>query len=195
MLFPNVRGSSGYGKRFMALDDVDKRMDSVADIKAAVSWLVAHGEADESRIAVQGSSYGGFMVLSCLTTYPELFAAGVEIVGISNFVTFLENTSAYRRGLRESEYGSLERDLELLERISPINYLDRLRAPLFIVHGANDPRVPLSEAKQMRDALHKKGVPVEFLVYHAEGHGLAKLENRLEAYPKIADFLERHLRV
>jgi dipeptidyl aminopeptidase/acylaminoacyl peptidase len=195
VLMPNVRGSTGYGKTFMNLDDVEKRMDSVSDIEAAVSWLVAHGDADPERIAVYGGSYGGFMVLSCLTTYPDLFAAGVDIVGISNFVTFLENTSAYRRKLRESEYGSLERDRAFLERVSPINHLHNLRAPLFIVHGANDPRVPLSEAEQMRDALEARGVTVEYLVYHDEGHGLAKLENRLDAYPKIVAFLERHLGV
>ncbi len=193
VLYPNVRGSTGYGKTFMALDDVRKRMDSVADIRAAVQWLVAEGSADAKRIAVYGGSYGGFMVLSCLTTYPELFAAGVDIVGISNFVTFLERTSAYRRSLRESEYGSLEHDREFLTSISPITHLNKLRAPLFIVHGANDPRVPLFEAEQMRDALIAKGVPVEFLVYADEGHGLAKLHNRLDAYPKIAAFLEQHL--
>jgi dipeptidyl aminopeptidase/acylaminoacyl peptidase len=195
VLSPNVRGSTGYGKTFMGLDDVAKRMDSVADIKAAAQWLIAEGSADPSRIAVYGGSYGGFMVLSCLTTYPELFAAGVDIVGISNFVTFLENTSAYRRKVRESEYGSLEHDRDFLERISPINHIEKLRAPLFIVHGANDPRVPLSEAEQMRDALHARGVTAELLVYHDEGHGLAKLSNRLDAYPKIVTFLEQHLNV
>jgi dipeptidyl aminopeptidase/acylaminoacyl peptidase len=193
VLYPNVRGSTGYGKTFMGLDDVRKRMDSVADIKAAVQWLTGSGGADPERIAVYGGSYGGFMVLSCLTTYPDLFAAGVDIVGISNFVTFLEKTSSYRRAVRESEYGSLEHDREFLESISPINHLDRMKAPLFIVHGANDPRVPLFEAEQMRDALAARGVPVEFLVYHDEGHGLAKLENRLDAYPKIATFLEQRL--
>ncbi len=193
VLYPNVRGSTGYGKTFMGLDDVRKRMDSVADIKAAVEWLTASGAADPKRIAVYGGSYGGFMVLSCLTTYPELFAAGVDIVGISNFVTFLEKTSSYRRAVRESEYGSLAHDREFLTSISPINHLEQLKAPLFIVHGANDPRVPLFEAEQMRDALAARGVPVEFLVYHDEGHGLAKLENRLDAYPKIAAFLEQRL--
>jgi dipeptidyl aminopeptidase/acylaminoacyl peptidase len=193
VLFPNVRG--GYGKTFMALDDVEKRMDSVADIKAAVEWLVAHGNANPKRIAVYGGSYGGFMVLSCLTTYPELFAAGVDIVGPSSLVTFLKNTSAYRRKVREAEYGSLEHDLEFLERISPINHIEKLRAPLFIVHGANDPRTPLGEAQQVHDALHSRGSPVELLVYHDEGHGLAKLSNRLDAYPKIVAFLEQHLNV
>jgi dipeptidyl aminopeptidase/acylaminoacyl peptidase len=195
VLFPNVRGSSGYGKTFVTLDDIEKRMDSVADIKAAVDWLVANGDADPHRIAVYGGSYGGFMVLSCLTTYPELFAAGVDIVGPSSLVTFLKNTSSYRRKLREAEYGSLEHDLELLERISPINHIQNLRAPLFIVHGANDPRTPLGEAQQVHDALQSRGSPVELLVYHDEGHGLAKLENRLDAYPKIVAFLEKHLGV
>lgn len=194
VLFPNVRGSSGYGKRYLGLDDVRKRMDSVADIKAAVAWLTTHGNADPTRIAVYGGSYGGFMVLSCLTTYPELFAAGVDIVGIASFVTFLENTSAYRRALREAEYGSLKDDREFLHAISPLTHLDRIQVPLFVVHGANDPRVPVTEAEQVVAALQAKGIHAPYLRFEDEGHGLAKLNNKLEAYPKIAAFLSKHLK-
>jgi dipeptidyl aminopeptidase/acylaminoacyl peptidase len=193
VLLPNVRGSTGYGKRFMSLDDVEKRMDSVADIKAFTQWLTSYGDADPKRIAVYGGSYGGFMVLSCLTTYPELFAAGVCIVGISNFVTFLERTSSYRRKVREAEYGSLEHDREFLQRISPITQIDRLSAPLFILHGKNDPRVPLYEAEQLYQRLQARGVKAEFLVYDDEGHGIIKLKNRLDAFPKVAAFLEQHV--
>lgn len=191
---PNVRGSTGYGRTYTHLDDVYKRMDAVADIKAAYDWLVSEGGADPRRIALMGGSYGGFMVLACLVTYPDLWAAGVDIVGIANFVTFLENTGPWRRKLREREYGSLERDREFLESISPINHVDRIRAPLMVIHGANDPRVPLSEAEQIVRALRERGVPVEYLVYEDEGHGLAKLKNRLDAYPKVAAFLDKYVK-
>jgi dipeptidyl aminopeptidase/acylaminoacyl peptidase len=194
VLAPNVRGSTGYGKTYGHLDDVRKRMDSVADIKAAHAWLVEHGGADPGRIAVMGGSYGGFMVLACLVTYPQLWAAGVDIVGIANFVTFLENTSAYRRKVREHEYGSLENDRDFLAEISPINQVERITAPLLVIHGANDPRVPLGESDQIVESLRRREVPVEYLVYGDEGHGLAKLRNRLDAYPKVAAFLDRHMR-
>lgn len=188
-----MRGSTGYGKTFVHLDDVEKRMDSVADLAHGAYWLREQPEVDPARIAVYGGSYGGFMVLAALTAYPDLWAAGVDIVGISNFVTFLENTGADRRSAREAEYGRLARDRELLTRISPIHQVDKIRAPLMVIHGANDPRVPLGEAEQIVNALRARNVPVEFLVYPDEGHGLVKLANKLDAYPKVADFLDRHL--
>jgi dipeptidyl aminopeptidase/acylaminoacyl peptidase len=190
---PNVRGSSGYGLDYLRLDDVEKRMDSVADLAEGARWLVQSGVADPQRVAVMGGSYGGFMVLAALTTYPELWAAGVDIVGIANFVTFLENTGPWRRHLREAEYGSLASDRPFLQSISPIHRLDRVTAPLLVIHGANDPRVPIGEAEQVVGALRARGVPVEYLRYEDEGHGLQKLTNRLDAYPRIADFLDRHL--
>lgn len=193
VLLPNVRGSSGYGKNYLDLDNVEKRMDSVADLAYAVKWLRSQPQIDARRIAIKGGSYGGFMVLSALTTYPDLWAAAVDIVGISNFVTFLENTSAYRRSHREGEYGSLEHDREFLTRISPIHQVDNITTPLMVIHGANDPRVPLNEAEQLVHALRARNVPVEFLVYDDEGHGLVKLKNILDAYPKMADFLGKHL--
>jgi dipeptidyl aminopeptidase/acylaminoacyl peptidase len=193
VLAPNVRGSVGYGKGYGHLDDVEKRMDSVADLAHAAYWLKQQPEIDGERLVVYGGSYGGFMVLSALTTYPALWAAGVCLVGISNFVTFLENTSGYRRAHREAEYGSLERDREFLESIAPINHIDRLTAPLMVIHGANDPRVPLSEAEQMVAALEARGVPVEFLVFDDEGHGVVKLKNKLVAFPAVIAFLERYV--
>lgn len=193
VLAPNVRGSSGYGKAYMDLDNVEKRPDSVADLAHAAYWLRQQPEVDGQRLAVYGGSYGGFMVLAALTQYPDLWAAGVDLVGIANFVTFLENTGAYRRSVREAEYGSLERDRAVLEAISPIRHIGRITAPLMVIHGQNDPRVPLSEAQQVVEALRVRGVPVEFLVYPDEGHGLVKLANKLDAYPRVAAFLERHL--
>ena len=193
VLAPNVRGSSGYGKTYSHMDDVHKRMDSVADLAHAAYWLQQQPEIDGERLIVYGGSYGGFMVLSAMTTYPDLWVAGVDIVGISSFVTFLENTSAYRRAHREAEYGSLAEDREFLESISPFNHIDQITAPLMVVHGANDPRVPLGEAEQVVAALEQRGVPVRLMVFDDEGHGIVKLKNKLAVYPAIVDFLQEHL--
>jgi dipeptidyl aminopeptidase/acylaminoacyl peptidase len=193
VLAPNVRGSSGYGRTYLHLDDVRLRQDSVADLAHAAHWLRDSGRADPARIAVYGGSYGGFMVLAALTTYPELWAAGVDLVGIANFVTFLENTGPWRRHLREAEYGSLEHDRDFLTEISPINHVEKIRAPLLVIHGANDPRVPIGEAEQMVARLRALGRTVEFLRLEDEGHQIAKLANKLVAYPLVADFLRRHL--
>jgi dipeptidyl aminopeptidase/acylaminoacyl peptidase len=190
VLFPNVRGSTGYGKAYTHLDDVELRMDSVRDLAHAAHWLRGRGH---KRVAVMGGSYGGFMVLAALTEYPELWSAGVDIVGIANLVTFLENTGSYRRGLREPEYGSLETDRQFLESISPLHKAGNIRAPLMVIHGKNDPRVPVGEAEQIVERVRKNGGTVEYLLYEDEGHGLAKLANRLDAYPKIAAFLDEHL--
>lgn len=193
VLAPNVRGSTGYGKAYSHLDDVRLRMDSVADLAHAVYWLRTQTGVDAGRIAVYGGSYGGFMVLATLTHYPDLWAAGVDIVGISNLATFLENTSAYRRKSREAEYGSLADDRAFLEEIAPINHVERITAPLMVIHGANDPRVPLSEAEQLVEAVEARDVPVELLVFSDEGHGIVKLKNKLVVYPAIMDFLDMHL--
>ena len=193
VLAPNVRGSSGYGHAYMALDDVRRRMDSVADLRHAALWLAGEGVADARRIAVMGGSYGGFMTLAALTTYPDIWAAGVDIVGIANFISFLENTSPWRRTLREAEYGSLEQDRDFLTEISPLRHVERISAPLIVVHGANDPRVPVGEAEQIVSSLRQRGMPVEYLRYEDEGHGLIKRANRLVAYPAIARFLEDHI--
>ena len=190
VFLPNARGSTGYGKAYTHLDDVRLRMDSVKDLAHAAHWLREKGH---ERIAVMGGSYGGFMVLAALTEYPELWTAGVDIVGIANLVTFLENTGSYRRGLREPEYGSLEKDREFLESISPIHKAERITAPLMVIHGKNDPRVPVDEAEQIVEKVRDNGGAVEYLLYEDEGHGLAKLKNRLDAYPKIAAFLDKHL--
>ncbi len=190
---PNVRGSTGYGKAYTHLDDVEKRMDAVRDVGAAVDWLAAHPAVDPDRIVAKGGSYGGFVVLAALTEYPDRWAAGIDSVGIANFVTFLENTGPWRRHLREAEYGSLEEDRGLLERISPINNIEAIEAPLFVLHGANDPRVPVEEAEQIVEEALEQGVPVEKLVFEDEGHGLSKLENRVEAYTRVVEFLDEHV--
>jgi dipeptidyl aminopeptidase/acylaminoacyl peptidase len=190
---PNVRGSTGYGRAYTHLDDVEKRMDSVADLEAAVEWLTDRPEVDPDRIVAKGGSYGGFMVLAALTEYPDLWAAGVDVVGIANFVTFLENTGSWRRELREAEYGSLSEDREFLESISPVNNVENVEAPLFVLHGANDPRVPVGEAEQVAEQAAQQGVPVRKLIFDDEGHGISKLENRIEAYAEIVAFLDEHV--
>jgi len=189
---PNVRGSSGYGKAYSHLDDVERRLDSVADVEAAVEWLHDHPVVDPDRVVAMGGSYGGFMVLSAMTEYPDLWAAGVDIVGIASFVTFLENTGDWRRELREAEYGSLADDREFLESISPINNVEEIAAPLFVLHGANDPRVPVGEAEQIT-AEASEHVPTRTLVFEDEGHGFSKLENRIEAYRAVVGFLDEHV--
>ncbi len=191
VLVPNVRGSIDYGKRWAALDDVELRLDSVADLAALHDWLPSQG-LDQSRSALWGGSYGGYMVPG-VSMQPDLWAAGVDIVGMSSLVTFLESTSGYRRAYREREYGSLKHDRAFLEKASPITYLDDIRAPVFVIHGANDPRVPLSEAQQIKAALDRREVECQLKVYSDEGHGLAKRPNRLDAYPAALEFLRRQL--
>ena len=190
---PNVRGSTGYGRDYQHLDDVERRLDSVHDLAALHDWLASQPDLDEDRAALYGGSYGGYMVLMGLAHQPDRWAAGVDIVGMSDLVTFLENTSEWRRAFREREYGSLAQDRELLRELSPITHVERMQAPLCIIHGANDPRVPLSEAEQIHEVLTDRGVRCELLVYHDEGHGLSKLTNRIDAYPRVTAFLQEVL--
>jgi dipeptidyl aminopeptidase/acylaminoacyl peptidase len=189
---PNVRGSAGWGRRFTSLDDRRLRLNSVRDLSAVHGALAAH-DINPSRVAVIGASYGGYMSLAALAFSPELWAAGIAIVGISSLLTFLENTSPYRRRFREVEYGFLDTDRDFLIAASPITRVDAMRAPLMLVHGANDPRVPVGEARQLHALLQARGVECELLIYDDEGHGLAKRVNRLDAYPRMFDFLRRHL--
>jgi dipeptidyl aminopeptidase/acylaminoacyl peptidase len=187
---PNVRGSTGYGRTYHHLDDVRKRLDSVADLAALAQAL---GAGAGTPVGVMGGSYGGYMTMAAITEHPALWQCAVNIVGIVNFVTFLERTGAYRRALREAEYGSLERDREFLESISPIRKIDLIACPLMVIHGANDPRVPVGEAEQVVEALRARSAPVEYLRYEDEGHGITRLSNRLDCYPRVAAFLQRHL--
>ncbi|UIP00418.1 S9 family peptidase [Halobaculum sp. CBA1158] len=193
VLEPNVRGSSGYGKAYAHLDDVERRMDSVADVAAGVEWLHEQPAVDDDRIVAYGRSYGGFMVLAAITEYPDLWAAAVDFVGIADFTTFLENTGEWRRSHREAEYGSLEDDYEFLKSISPLSNIEAVRCPLFVQHGANDPRVPVGEAEQVAEAVRERGVPVETLIFEDEGHHTTSRENRIEEFEAIADFLDEHV--
>jgi len=191
---PNVRGSSGYGTAYTRLDDIDKRLDSVRDIRAAVEWLSEQPAVDPDRIVAYGRSYGGFMVLSAITRYPDLWRAAVEFVGIADFETFLENTGEWRRTHREAEYGALDADRDVLEEISPIHDVAAIDCPLFIQHGANDPRVPVGETEQIADALRSRDVPVETLIFEDEGHHTTDRSNLIEEFEAVAAFLDRHVR-
>lgn len=180
VIAPNVRGSDGYGKSYLLLDNGKKREDSVKDIGALLDWIKQQSELDSGRVAVHGGSYGGYMVLASLVHYGDRLRAGVDWVGISNFVSFLANTKAYRRDLRRAEYGD-ERDAKMkafLQKISPLESADKIGAPLFVLQGANDPRVPRSEAEQLVEAVRSAGLPVWYLLAHNEGHGFRKKENR-----------------
>ena len=180
IIYPNIRGSSGFGKTFLKLDNGFLREGSYKDIASLLDWIQTQPDLDSERVMVTGGSYGGHMTLAIAAFYPERIRCAVEVVGISNLVTFLENTSGYRQDLRRVEYGD-ERDPKMRKfmlKIAPLNHSDKIRKPLFIVQGANDPRVPLSEAEQMRDTLKKAGVPVWYLVARDEGHGFAKKGNR-----------------
>jgi dipeptidyl aminopeptidase/acylaminoacyl peptidase len=195
VIAPNVRGSSGYGRTFVQLDNGMLREDSVKDIGALLDWIAEQPDLDETRVAVVGGSYGGYMVLASAVHYSERLAAAAEIVGISNFVTFLENTEAYRRDLRRPEYGD-ERDPEMrefLESISPSNHADRIRAPLLVAQGQNDPRVPVSESEQIVHAVRANGRDVWYMNALNEGHGFRRKENN-DLYSQIlVMFFERYL--
>jgi dipeptidyl aminopeptidase/acylaminoacyl peptidase len=176
---PNVRGSTGYGKTFVTLDNGMKREDSVKDIGALLDWIATQPDLDASRVVVAGGSYGGYMSLAVATTYDERIAGSIDVVGIANFVTFLERTETYRRDLRRVEYGD-ERDPAMrafMEKIAPVNRASAIRKPLFVVHGRNDPRVPYTEAEQIVETVRKNGAPVWYLLAANEGHGFAKKEN------------------
>jgi dipeptidyl aminopeptidase/acylaminoacyl peptidase len=194
VLQPNVRGSSGYGRAYMSLDDVRLRMDSVRDLDASAAWLAEAGVAPAHRIGVIGGSYGGFMTLAAITFCADRkWAAAVDIVGIASFATFFARTAPWRRPLRAAEYGDPEKDADFLKSISPLNFIDRVEAPLMVIHGANDPRVPVQEAEQIVSTLRSRGREVEYLRYEDEGHGLAKAKNRADAWPKVVRFFEKHM--
>jgi dipeptidyl aminopeptidase/acylaminoacyl peptidase len=196
LVFPNVRGSAGYGKTYLTLDNGFKREDSVRDVGALLDWIAKQPDLDASRVAVMGGSYGGYMVLACLTHFSDRLRCGIDVVGISNFVSFLKNTQDYRRDLRRAEYGD-ERDpamAEFLAKISPLNNVAKITRPLFVVQGKNDPRVPMTEAEQMVKALRAQGGTCWYLMANDEGHGFAKKKNADFQFLAQILFLREHLR-
>jgi len=195
MIFPNVRGSTGFGKTFATLDNGFKREDSVKDIGALLDWIARQPDLDKDRIMVTGGSYGGYMTLATATNYNDKIRAALDVVGPSNFVTFLKNTETYRRDLRRAEYGD-ERDPkmnEFLTKTAPLNNAHKITKPLFVVQGKNDPRVPYTESEQMIAAVKKNGTPVWFLMANDEGHGFAKKNNTDYLYYSTIQFIKEYL--
>jgi dipeptidyl aminopeptidase/acylaminoacyl peptidase len=195
VIYPNVRGSTGYGKTFVKLDNGAKRYDSVRDIGALLDWIATRPELDASRVMVTGGSYGGFMTLATATTYNDRIRCALDVVGISNFNTFLKNTESYRRDLRRAEYGD-ERDPamhDFFERTAPLNNAGKISKPLFVVQGGNDPRVPRTEAEQMVARVKQNGSPVWFLLAKDEGHGFRKKANVDYQFYATTTFVRRYL--
>ena len=195
IIYPNVRGSSGYGKTFLDLDNGLRREDSVKDIGALLDWIAARAELDSARVLVTGGSYGGYMTLAVSTHYSDRLRAAVDVVGISNFNTFLKNTESYRRDVRRPEYGD-ERDPKMaafFEQIAPLNNAGRIRHALFVVQGGNDPRVPLSESEQMVARVKQNGTPVWYLMARDEGHGFRKKSNVDFQFYATVMFVRRYL--
>jgi len=195
VIAPNIRGSTGYDLEYLALDNAFRREDAVRDIGALLDWIAEQPDLDQSRVAIYGSSYGGYIVLASAVHYSERLRAGVDVVGISNFVSFLENTEDYRRAFRRYEYGD-ERDPEMrayLEQISPLNHVDRIDIPLLVVQGRNDPRVPANQSEQIVRALRDIGRPVWYIEALNEGHGYERRENRRLYEQAALLFLQQHL--
>lgn len=195
IIIPNIRGSNGYGRKYLALDDIELRLDSIKDINELAQHVKMNNDyVDGNKLIIYGGSYGGFAVLSTMVEYPNTFQIGIDIVGISNFVTFLENTADWRRRLREVEYGFLERDREFLESISPSNKIENVKSPILIIQGDNDERVPLSESIQMYEKLKEQNIPTQLLRFEDEGHGVIKRKNVIKQYKIIFEFLKTHLK-
>lgn len=195
LVYPNIRGSTGYGRKYLGLDDGVKRGDAIKDVGAILDWVAKSDRLDARRVAAYGGSYGGFMSLACLVNYAERFRCGVDNVGIANFATFLRDTSDYRRNARRMEYGD-ERKPEVkafLDGISPANHAERIRSPLLIIQGRNDPRVPFTEAERMRDAVKAKGGTVWYVMAKDEGHGFVKKTNADYQFAATILFLRAHL--
>jgi dipeptidyl aminopeptidase/acylaminoacyl peptidase len=195
IIYPNVRGSTGFGKKFLEADNIKKREDSVKDIGALLDWIQTQPDLDASRVAVSGGSYGGYMVLASSVMYSNRLAAAFDSVGISHFVSFLENTETYRRELRRNEYGD-ERDpatRKFLESISPLTHADKIKIPLMVAHGKNDPRVPYSEAEQIVKKVRANGQPVWYLLAEDEGHGFAKKANQDFQFAAQTLFFDKYL--
>jgi dipeptidyl aminopeptidase/acylaminoacyl peptidase len=191
---PNVRGSSGFGKKFVNLDNGPLRVEGVKDIKDCVDALVGRKIADPKRIGIMGGSYGGYMTLAGLTEYPDLFAAGADLFGIVNFETFFSHTELWMAAISTIEYGDPATQKELLASLSPIHKIDRIKAPTLVLHGANDTNVPVVEAQQVADTLKKRGVPVDLVLFPDEGHGFRKTPNQVRSTVSVVEWFEKYLK-
>jgi dipeptidyl aminopeptidase/acylaminoacyl peptidase len=190
---PNVRGSSGFGKRFVNLDNGALRFEGIKDLKDCVDYLVAKRLADPKRVGITGGSYGGYMTMVGVTFYPDLFAAGVDLFGMVNFFTFFEHTEPWMAAISTTEYGDPKTQETLLRDLSPLGKLERIKTPLMVQHGANDTNVPVVEAEQIVDNLKRRGVPVEYILFPDEGHGFRKEKNRITSTVKMVEFFVARL--
>jgi dipeptidyl aminopeptidase/acylaminoacyl peptidase len=193
VFLPNVRGSTGYGKRFMNLDNGALRVNGVHDIKSTTDALVKLGVADPKRLGIMGGSYGGYMVMAGVTEYPDMFAAGADLYGVVNFDTFFKHTQPWMAAISKVKYGDPDTQAKMLFDLSPINKLDRVKTPLIVLHGANDTNVPVVEAEQIVTKLKQRGIPVEYVLFPGEGHGFRRLENRIKATEATTRFFKSHL--
>jgi dipeptidyl aminopeptidase/acylaminoacyl peptidase len=190
---PNIRGSYGFGKAFLALDNHEKRFDANRDVYDSAQYLIQSGVAERGKLGIVGGSYGGYVVMMAVTEYPDTFAAGADLFGIVNFETFFAQSTPWMGAISGGEYGDPKTQADLLRRLSPIHKLDRVQAAMLVMHGANDTNVPLVEAQQVVDTLKKNGRDVEFLLFPDEGHGWRKIPNRVKSTTTLADFFRRHL--
>ncbi|MBT8054689.1 MAG: S9 family peptidase [Gammaproteobacteria bacterium] len=190
---PNVRGSAGFGKTFVNLDNGALRFDGIRDIKATVKYVTETGLAEAGRIGIMGGSYGGYMVMAGITEYPEMFAAGANLFGIVNFETFFAHTEPWMAAISTVEYGNPATEAELLQQLSPIHRIDRIVTPTIVLHGANDTNVPVVEAEQVVKNLETRNVPVKYVLFPDEGHGWGKVENRVTSDVEIVRWFETHL--
>jgi dipeptidyl aminopeptidase/acylaminoacyl peptidase len=191
---PNVRGSKGFGKRFLNLDNGELRFNAIGDIKSCVDYLISSGVADPKRIGITGGSYGGYMTMAGVTEYPDLFAAGVDLFGIVNFATFFAHTEPWMAAISTIKYGDPKTQADLLQKLSPINKLDRIKAAIMLQHGANDTNVPVEEAEQIVNNLKQRGMPVQYVLFPDEGHGFRKIPNRIRSIVDKVEFFVTYLR-
>jgi dipeptidyl aminopeptidase/acylaminoacyl peptidase len=195
VLAPNVRGSSGFGRRFVNLDNGELRFNAIKDIKSSVDYLVAQKIADPGRLGIMGGSYGGYMTMAGLTEYPDLFKAGADLFGVVNFETFFANTEPWMAAISTVEYGDPKTQLDLLRRLSPINKVDQVKAATIVLHGANDTNVPVVEAEQVVNNLKQRGVPVQYVLFPDEGHGWRKMPNRIRSTVEVTRWFANYLGV
>ncbi|HEX6159782.1 MAG TPA: S9 family peptidase [Thermoanaerobaculia bacterium] len=191
---PNVRGSSGFGKTFVNLDNGKLRVNSVRDIKSTADYLVAQKLADPRRLGIYGGSYGGYMVMAGVTEWPDLFAAGANLFGVVNFETFFKHTQGWMAAISTKEYGDPATEADMLRALSPIHKVDRVKTPLIVLHGANDTNVPVVEAEQVVESLKRRNVPVEYVLFPDEGHGWRKTPNRVRSVVVITRFFAERLK-
>ena len=191
---PNVRGSSGFGKKFVNLDNGELRFNGIKDIASCVDYVVKNGIADPKRLGIMGGSYGGYMVMAAITEYPDMFAAAANLFGMVNFETFFKHTEPWMAAISTVEYGDPATQPDLLRRLSPIHKIDQIRTPTIVLHGANDTNVPVIEAEQVVDNLKKRSVPVDYVLFADEGHGWRKTPNRIRSTVAITRWFESRLK-